>query len=361
MHLYELDRYACASLLHNVKSGGSTLTGQVFQQDLQRIDWKAIASPVRLLAAGVPCQPFSLAGRHHADQDGRNLFPVVIDATRNVRPQAILLENVRGLLRESFRSYFEYILRQLEFPSLKPKGDEAWIDHDKRIRHHQCSSTYEPEYNVTWRLLEAADYGAPQNRQRVFVIATQCTLSPYPFPSQTHSKSALVRSQLRGQYWERHPKIRPAHLSVRPTAHSIDDDLHPWTTVRDSLSSLPAPNGSEADSWMNHWEIPGARAYKGHTGSVLDWPSKTIKAGTHGVPGGENSVIDDTGRIRYYTLRELARLQSFPDSYYFEGARLHVTRQIGNAVPCLLAQAVSQPLKSVLGVRHADTRASNGS
>ncbi len=103
---------------------------------------------------------------------------------------------------------------------------------------------------------------------------------------------------------------------------------------------------------MNHWRIPGARLYNGHMGSALDMPSKTIKAGVHGVGGGENTVIEDDGAARYYTLRETARIQTFPDEHFFTGARLHVTRQIGNAVPCLLAEALALPLYAMLNGRH---------
>lgn len=76
----------------------------------------------------------------------------------------------------------------------------------------------------------------------------------------------------------------------------------------------------------------------------MDWPAKTIKAGVHGVPGGENTVTDDRGMFRYFTLRETARIQTFPDAHLFAGARIHVTRQIGNAVPCVLATKLAQPL-----------------
>ena len=99
---------------------------------------------------------------------------------------------------------------------------------------------------------------------------------------------------------------------------------------------------------MNHWIIPGAREYLGHSGSTLDWPSKTIKAGVHGVPGGENTILDNDGVFRYYTLREAARIQTFPDQHFFKGARIHVTRQLGNAVPCLLAAKVATPLLSLV-------------
>ena len=80
--------------------------------------------------------------------------------------------------------------------------------------------------------------------------------------------------------------------------------------------------------------------YAGHSGSKLDEPSKTIKAGAHGVPGGENMVVLDDGSVRYYTVRESARIQTFPDDYLFSASWTESMRQIGNAVPVKLARGV---------------------
>jgi DNA (cytosine-5)-methyltransferase 1 len=260
----------------------------------------------------------------------------------------VLLENVRGLLRESFQPYFEYILRQLECPSIKPKPHELWQGHDKRIRKYRCSVGYTPEYHVDWRLLDAADFGVPQNRQRVFIIATRSDVPRYTFPLPTHSRIALVRVQKSGQYWDHHGIAKPPTLPGNGGNSDQDDGLLPWVTVRDALYDLPEPARCEGEAWMNHWDVPGARHYTGHAGSILDWPSKTIKAGVHGVPGGENTVVVETGGIRYYTLRETARIQTFPDAHFFTGARVHVTRQVGNAVPCRLAFTVASPLYALV-------------
>src|SRR5262249_10205893 len=97
--------------------------------------------------------------------------------------------------------------------------------------------------------------------------------------------------------------------------------------------------------------IGGAKSYSGHSGSVMDWPSKAIKAGVHGVPGGENTLRDERGRFRYYTMREAARIQTFPDSHFFFGARLRITRQIGNAVPCMLGEIFARPLLACVTAR----------
>lgn len=348
LRLYEKDPKACDTLRNNLISTAPTLKGSVFEKDVKDIDWSEFRLELRLLAAGAPCQPFSLGGKHRASEDGRNLFPEVVRAVRELRPAAVLVENVRGLLRDDFRDYFEYILRQLECPSIQPVSDELWRSHDQRIRRHQCSVGYAPEYNVTWRLLNAADYGVPQNRLRVFIVATKNGLPQYSFSQPTHSRSALLRAQASGEYWKRHGLRKK--LTASRNGHVPEEELFrcPWVTVRDAITQLPKPGAQESDAWMNHWLIPGARGYAGHSGSEMDWPAKTVKAGVHGVPGGENTVIEEGGNIRYFTFRELARLQSFPDRHFFVGARIHVTRQIGNAVPPELARAVAEPLYKLL-------------
>lgn len=346
-HFYELDEHSCETLRCNSKPDRETISGPVHEGDVRDIDWSTVSEQVRLLAAGAPCQPFSLGGKHLAQHDGRNLFPEVLRAIRGLRPEAVLLENVRGLVRHAFLPYFDYILRQLECPSVDPRPNELWQNHDERIRRHQCVPGYEPEYEVVSRVLDAADYGVPQNRLRVFIVAMRRDLPRYKFPPKTHSKAALMGSQRSGDYWTRHGLRKPKSLPGNGSEPQ-KDDLLPWVTVRDALQCLPEPAASETESSSNHWAIPGARVYTGHSGSILDWPSKTIKAGVHGVPGGENSLITDGGEIRYYTLREAARMQSFPDRHFFEGARIHVTRQIGNAVPCDLAAAVARPLYQLL-------------
>lgn len=362
--LYERDANCCRTLAANAHSATPTLLGSVNESDVSGVTWET-GGPVQILAGGAPCQPFSLGGRHRADKDDRNLFPEVFRAIRALSPAAILLENVRGLLRPSFEPYFKYILAQVADPSIAPFEFELWQEHMKRIRQHQSGSGYTPEYVVSHALLNAADFGVPQLRQRVFIVALRRDLgTTFAFPNPTHSREALVDAQASGAYWDsrallRQEKTAVSSVRIRPQNY----ETKPWATVRDALSSLPEPAAEESRAIMNHWRIPGARSYAGHSGSTLDWPSKTIKAGVHGVPGGENTFRDDLGQIRYYTLREAARIQSFPDHHYFVGPRTSVTRQIGNAVPCLLAEAVARQLRLFLGsssqnasLRHSSNR-----
>ena len=346
---YDRDPGACETLRHNIRKDNTLLTGRVLEGDLSSVEWLPKGKTVRLLAAGAPCQPFSMGGARKGHDDDRNLFPVIMDAVRILRPQAVLLENVRGLERGSHKEYLQYILRQLSFPQVSITAGESWMEHNERLIQHSTQGHAPPAYNVHWGVFNAADYGVPQVRHRLFVVATAPSLPQYRFPTPTHSRARLLHEQSNDVYWEKRglvPRSCPANSSIESDGGAGD---LPWVTVRDAISNLPLPETREAQANSNHWAIEGARAYGGHTGSALDWPSKTLKAGVHGVPGGENMVVCDDTSVRYYTLREMARVQSFPDSYHFVGSRSNVTRQIGNATPCDLAKAIAKPLADLLG------------
>ena len=260
------------------------------------------------------------------------------------------MENVRGLESGLHKPYLDYVVNQIKFPDSLPNPDESWMEHAKRINLHSEDKKACPAYNVGWKVFNAADFGVAQVRHRLFIVATSRALPEYQFPSPTHSKQGLLQEQLTEAYWQTRDLPMPKQSRTLVLKSGTDSSLLPWKTVRDQTSSLPEPSPVEDRTSNNHWIIAGARAYAGHTGSALDWPSKTIKAGVHGVPGGENSVICDNGSLRYYTLREMARIQSFPDEHFFTGVRSSVIRQIGNAVPCALAAAVVEPLARILGV-----------
>jgi DNA (cytosine-5)-methyltransferase 1 len=104
---------------------------------------------------------------------------------------------------------------------------------------------------------------------------------------------------------------------------------------------IPDPRKRSAKEFYNHNFQDGARTYKGHTGSPLDLPAKTLKAGDHGVPGGENMMVLEDGSVRYFSVRESARLQTFPDGYVFHSSWTETMRQLGNAIPVALARRVA--------------------
>jgi DNA (cytosine-5)-methyltransferase 1 len=119
--------------------------------------------------------------------------------------------------------------------------------------------------------------------------------------------------------------------------------------VRDAIGDLPDPQeDADPPTVLNHRLRLGARAYIGHTGSPLDMPAKALKAGDHGVPGGENMIAFADGKVRYFTSREAARLQTFPDRWCLEGAWTEAMRQMGNAVPVELARVVAASVGKTL-------------
>lgn len=289
------------------------------------------------------------------------MFPEAVRAVREIQPRAFLFENVKGLTRMAFASYFEYIRLQLSYPEITGNSGENWTDHLAWLeRHHTQGGTMDLQYRLLTRVLNAADYGVPQRHERVFFVGFRSDLEiEWAFPDPTHSQNALLWEQSRpANYWERHEvpaserrlperaKARTEKLGERPS-------LSPWRTVRDAMADLPDPekNPDAAVEYSNHRFQPGARSYPGHTGSPLDEPAKTLKAGVHGAPGGENMLLRPDGSIRYFTVRESARLQLFPDDFLFHGSWTETMRQLGNAVPVGLAELIAFDIRRHLDVR----------
>ena len=110
----------------------------------------------------------------------------------------------------------------------------------------------------------------------------------------------------------------------------------------------PEKHPRAAKRFHNHIFQPSARSYPGHTGSPLDEPAKTLKAGVHGVPGGENMLRRPDVSIRYFSVRESARLQTFPDEFLSHGSWTETMRQLGNAVPVALGELLAKNIRSHL-------------
>lgn len=325
--------------------------------DLSAISPRSVAKDVDVISAGPPCQPFSKGGSGKGAKDSRNLFPVVFKFIQELTPKAFIIENVKGLTQDRFTNYLEYLRLQLQYPSLHDDEVTSWKKQLSLLEDHHSSSK-KPEYLLFCRTLNAADYGVAQKRERFFMVGFRYDIcDTWHFPTPTHSRESLLKEQqVGGEYWKRHSVPRKEQRipllpkNWKKIAERCDSrySLAPWRTVRDVIADLPAPKLKGSSKISNHELLPGARSYDGHTGSYIDSPSKTIKAGAHGVPGGENSVAFPDGNIRYYTMRECARIQSFPDNYRFTGSRTAITRQIGNAVPVRLAEIVAKSVRDVL-------------
>jgi DNA (cytosine-5)-methyltransferase 1 len=247
---------------------------------------------VDLLAAGLPCPPFSVAGKQLGALDERNLFPAALRLIDEIRPKAVMIENVRGFLSGVFEDY-RLGLKE----SLRKLG-----------------------YRTDWRLLNASDFGVPQLRPRVVIVA--------------------LREEFVDAFdW---PAVRPQSAQ----------------TVGETLHDLMAANGwVGASRWADRADdiaptIVGGS--KKHGGPDLG-PTRARRAwATLGVEG--RSLLDEAPSPDFVgmprlTVRMVARLQGFPDSWQFYGRKTTAYRQVGNAFPPPVARAVALNLRVALSVQ----------
>lgn len=359
----EKDKWACETLEENKTRGYPLVKDlRVVCGDVRELDYSTIPADLDLISGGPPCQPFSIGGKHKAFEDERDMFSAFADVVARLKPRSFIIENVKGLTRAAFSNYVAYIEHRVSMPEVTQRSGETWQEHLKRLEREKTSTgDHGVRYNVARQLFNAADYGAPQKRERVFIVGFRGDQDVHwNFPDATHSFDALLREQwVTGEYWDRHKVSKKARGTVpdrfkarveRLRVQNSSDNLLPWQTVRDALRTLPEPrsDGRQTAGIANHRLQPGARVYKGHTGSPIDLPSKALKAGDHGVPGGENMMVKPNGEVRYFTVRESARLQGFPDGYVFHGAWSETMRQLGNAVPVMLAHSVASSVAQKL-------------
>lgn len=307
------------------KFGSRSSEFTVLCEDVGLVDWQPYRGAA-LVAGGPPCQPFSGGGIGAGNLDPRDKWPEALRAVREIRPSAFMFENVKGLMRPKFDDY----------------------------RNSVTQAFRDLGYSVTVVLTDAADYGVAQRRHRVFFLGVGEDVGSAPVvPDGTHSCERLVWDKwVDGTYWPRVGMDGPDPITITAREKQILKRLErtgekptsaAWRTVREALLPLGEPNGENG-----HILKEGAKAYPGHTGSMLDLPSKAIKAGVHGVPGGENMFVRDGGGVRYYTVREAAAIQGFPVDYVFPGSWSAAMKQIGNAVPVRLAEVMAGAVVSAL-------------
>lgn len=336
-------------------------------EDSRGIDYSQIGGEIDLLAGGPPCQPFSIGGRHKGPSDARNMWHEAIRAVRDLRPRAFVFENVRGLLRPAFADYLDYLRLHLTWPEIADRDGDWPQRHATLLRHAGTGAP--PSYRVAIDGINAADYGAPQKRHRAIVLGFRADVaSEVTFPKATHSRAALLWSQrVSNSYWQRHGLKGNARPAISRGDRSMVESLIvggvepaelPWMTVRDAISDLPTPL-RKTERMANHLLHPGARIYERHTGSTWDEPAKALKAGDHGVPGGENVLVGRRGAVRYFTLREMARLQGLPDEFTIKAGWKVPTKQLGNAVPVYVGRSFGLTIRAVL--EQADRDRQSGS
>jgi DNA (cytosine-5)-methyltransferase 1 len=286
---------------------------EVLQRDIGSLsdaDLRGFRGEVRLVAGGPPCQPWSTGGRRRGDADARDGFPEFFRALLAVQPDAFICENVAGLEAGVTASYFRELLRVFR---------------------------EELRYDVQYRVLDAADYGVPQRRRRLFMVGTR-EPGAFVWPEPTHGP----------------------------------DRAQPWRTAGDVLTAEPV--GEPNHSIVTYAKRPQLRPspYDGLLfnggGRPIDLsaPARTILASA----GGNKTPFYDVGEVvplyhehlrsggtpregrvpaaRRLTVAECAALQSFPEDMVFVGTRSSQYTQVGNAVPPLLAEAIGRAVAAAL-------------
>lgn len=283
--LVEIDADCCKTLKLNRPDW------TVHQQDLNEFDGRSYRG-IDLLAGGLPCPPFSVAGKQLGKEDERNLFPAAIRLVDETRPKAIMIENVRGFLDAVFGDYRDFIKAEL-----KKLG-----------------------YDAHWRLLNASDYGVPQLRPRVVIIA--------------------LRDEIKDAFdW---PAPQP----------------HDAPTVGETLIDLMSARGWRgAKKWAKGADEIAPTLVGGskkHGGPDLG-PTRAKKAwaslGVNGKTIAEEAPERDYVGMPRLTVRMAARIQGFDDQWQFHGRKTTAYRQVGNAFPPPVAKAVAEQLKLAIQAR----------
>lgn len=279
----ELDTFASETLRLNRPNWN------VVERDLHNWDGTPYAGGVELLAGGVPCPPFSVAGKQLGASDERDLFPRALELVETIDPRAILLENVRGLASEKFASYRTQIIERL------------WT----------------MGYTADWRVLNASDFGVPQLRPRFILVG------------------------LKHDDWEQF--------------HWPTPGLNKPPTVGESLGDLMALHGwSGAAEWARKADtiaptlVGGSKKHGGADVGPTRAKQAWAKLGINGKSLADEPPNRDFFGMPKLTPRMTARIQGFPDSWKFAGRKTAAYRQIGNAFPPQVAEAVGRQIKKAL-------------
>lgn len=287
---------------------------------------------VDLVTGGPPCQPFSTAGKRGSVMDPRgSLFMDFIRIVKEVQPRFFLMENVKGLLSAPVR-HRPINQRGKDYPPLEP--DEMPGSALKVV----LSEMQAIEYNVVYNLLEAADYGVPQNRERVIFIGSRDGETPtFPIPKYCQDGKIL-------------PKWRTLKDALTAL---VDTEVEFMSYAESRLKYLrlleAGQNWKHLPEELKQEAMGGA--YNSGGGKVgfyrrLSWdkPSPTITTSPHQKATDMCHPVE----LRSLTVRESARIQTFPDDWIFYGSVSSKYKQIGNAVPVLLAKEIGSYLFNLI-------------
>ncbi len=314
--LLEIDKHACETLRSNVRGHADWAECEVVEGDVSDVDpftheqlTKFALKPgdLDLLAGGVPCPPFSIAGKQLGEADERDLFPRMLELVEQLRPKAVMIENVRGILDEKFKPYRDRIVSELEGYGYKFCG---------------------------WKLMEACSYGVPQLRPRAILVMI--------------NKGLLAETAFEWPVGE-------------------DKIVTVAEALKETMQERFAPHGADGEAAFEKWlakatergtEAPTiVGGSKKHGGADLG-PSRAKKAwaalgvDAMGVANDPEKCVAERDLFRengpMLTVEQAAIIQGFPRHWKFEGKKTARYRQVGNAFPPPVAEAVGRAIAAVL-------------
>ncbi len=282
--LVELDHHACATLRHNRPEWN------VLEGDLKKFDPTPYIGKVDVVAAGLPCPPFSKAGKQLGELDERNLFPAALEIIKALKPRAVVIENVRGILDAVFQDYRTFIEGQLE---------GYWTD---------------------WNLLNASDYGVPQLRPRVNFVAIKEGLQhsfnwPIPEPQKTPSVGEALHELMAARGWKGADAWRDTASLIAPTL------------------------------------VGGSKKHGGPDLGPTRAKKAWACLGVNGLGIANDAPDPDFEGLPKLTVTMAAKVQGFPEDWHFMGGKTAAYRQVGNAFPPPVAAAVATKIKKCLEAR----------
>jgi len=289
--LVEYEKDYCATLLRNRPQWN------VKCMDVRKFDGRPYRGRIDLLSGGVPCPPFSVAGKQLGADDERDLFPQMLRLVEEIEPKAVMIENVRGFLGKTFDSYRASIINRLN----------------------------QLGYNVHLRLLNASDYGVPQLRPRAVIIGVRtdiidCFVFPQPKHSLTNNVGNAIFDLMSANGW-----------------HGAEQWRHMATKVAPTL-------------------VGGSKKHGGPDLGPTRARSAWAEMGIDGRGVANEAPAADFEGMPRLTPRMLARLQGFPDNWNFSEKKTVACRMIGNAFPPPVAEKVGLQIKQVLDYASIDSR-----
>lgn len=297
----DFDRHCIETFKTNHKTS-KIIFDDIKNVNAERIKDEIVDKSVDVIIGGPPCQGFSMAGRRDSNDPRNSLFMEFVRLVDDFKPRWFVMENVTGLLvmKTASGENVSGIITQ-EFGKIG--------------------------YKVEYKILNSADYGVPQKRRRVFFIGTN-TGEPIKFPQPTHSKE---------------PKLLLDGRKVKRWVSASTVLMEKNEVAKNYFHSQKMIDGFKR---RKQWNIKNGRGF-GWQILKMDQPSYTISA-RYWKDGSDALVMYSPTQVRMLTERECARIQSFPDDFKFTGPKKEVYKQIGNAVPILVAKAIAETIKKKL-------------